>query len=537
MKKICSFLVKTIEYVFMILIMLILFVFTLSFCETITSGPLKYVIFLSIIIAVLFVFYFSENIYKKIIFLRDITQKISVRKMCLILFFLIAVTKIFFVFLFDNDPSKHPDMGTYYSMAVDLANHGKIVKYFTSAFLFPYEPIYALFLSPVIKLFGDDPKFLLSFLSILFAVSCVLIFDIIRICVGKNKAFIGVLLFNILPVGLFQTQLLTHENALFSFYIFSLWLFLKSINEKYHIIQRIIFLAVSALLLSFGSNINAGGYIVFISLFIYSIIKLLSDTFTLKKTLIFLVALVYCALCIFTVSDLCSTFTQTHVDKDPKTLSELKSKSDKYIMYGWLLYIGSNVDTPGMWNGEDAETYYKFYDISPKEKAKDYQIDLVKNRIKVFVQKPWLIPGHFYKKLSRLWSGVFLPFVYEQGNSISDFVLRGFHGIFNKSFNLIGSLVNIMIYSIIILSFKKSRLKNTKALITPLLQFKMMPIGLTMSLILFEVMPKYVSHMSIIMFVIAVFSYSSYIDNSIRFKSRVNKFLKRSDSGSPASKK
>lgn len=54
----------------------------------------------------------------------------------------------------------------------------------------------------------------------------------------------------------------------------------------------------------------------------------------------------------------------------------------------------------------------------------------------------------------------------------------------------------------------------------------MLIIGLTLALFLFEVMPKYVSHMQIIMFCIGVFCFDGFMDNSHRIYNRVLRRIK-----------
>lgn len=57
------------------------------------------------------------------------------------------------------------------------------------------------------------------------------------------------------------------------------------------------------------------------------------------------------------------------------------------------------------------------------------------------------------------------------------------------------------------------------------MHFKMVIIGLTLALILFEVMPKYVSHLQIIVFAVWMFGLRSFYENSkaIKFKIRGKK--------------
>ena len=139
--------------------------------------------------------------------------------------------------------------------------------------MYKYQVIYGLFLSPVVKIIGNDSRVLTSYLSVLFAIVVVLLFDIIRVYTGKNKAFVGLLLFSILPVGLFETQLLIHETPLLFLYILSFWLLLKTLNSNYHITFRLVSLLLSAILITFGNKINQGGTVVIISYCIFVFLR------------------------------------------------------------------------------------------------------------------------------------------------------------------------------------------------------------------------------------------------------------------------
>ena len=284
MKAIGRMVVRTVDYVFFGLMILILFAAVLSFSETIHSGWLKYVIAFATVILVGVLVVFGNSVIQKIKSLLNFVCNLSTLQMCGIIFAFVSVTKIFFVFLLDTDATKHPDMANYQSFAFQLAEDGKITQNIFSAFMWKYEVIYGWFLSPAVKLFGQDTKVMLTYLSVQFAILSVLLFDVIRFHIGKNKSFVMIMLFNLLPVGLFETQLLIHETALLFFYIVSFWLLTKSINRENHVIVRAAALVLSALLIAFGNKINQGGTVVIISYCIYVFVMFCKEGATLKST-------------------------------------------------------------------------------------------------------------------------------------------------------------------------------------------------------------------------------------------------------------
>lgn len=226
---------------------------------------MKYLI-IGIIIVGIFLFYiFGKNLFQKVYRLKEILNQISISKMFVFLFFFVLVSKVLLVFLLDNNASLHPDMKMYLSYATQLAEKGTITDNIAYALMFPYTVVYGWFLSPLVYIFGNDSKVCTTFLSVLFAFITILLFDIIRPYVGNLKAFLGLLLFNILPVGLFETQLLVHETALLFFYVLSFWLLLKAVNGKFNIIIKILMIIFSSLLISFGAMINQGGKVVIVS--------------------------------------------------------------------------------------------------------------------------------------------------------------------------------------------------------------------------------------------------------------------------------
>ncbi|WP_407725127.1 ArnT family glycosyltransferase [Ruminococcus sp. JL13D9] len=521
MQKISNFLIRAISVMFFAIVVFVLLASIWGFSEIISSGWMKYLIIGIVVFGIAFFCIFGENLFQKVYRLKGILNQISISKMFVFLFFFVLVTKVLLVFLLDNNANLHPDMKMYLSYATQLAEKGTITDNIAYALMFPYTVVYGWFLSPLVYIFGNDSKVCTTFLSVLFAFITILLFDIIRPYVGKNKAFLGLLIFNVLPVGLFETQLLVHETALLFFYVLSLWFFLKAINGKFNIFIKILMIIISALLISFGAMINQGGMVVIASYILLVIILFFRDRIAWKRILKLLSSVFCILICFFIVSNICDTFVHDHVQYIKGENERIERSVENRLPYAWIAYIGLNTDKPGTWNEEDRDTFEKYSEIEDSSEAKEYQINLVKGRLDEFLKSPWLIPGHLFSKMKSLWGTVFLSFAYEQGGAVNDFILHGMHGIIYKVFVLISYLTFITLCSVILLSVQKKKDCKTNPVCLPLVQFMMMIIGITLALILFEVMSKYVSHMQIIMFCIGIFCIDGFMDNSKKLHNRI----------------
>ena len=521
MQKISNFLIRAISVMFFAIVVFILLASIWGFSERISSGWMKYLIIGIVVFGIAFFCIFGEALFQKVYRIRGKLKQISISKMFVILFFFVLVSKVLIVFLLDNNANLHPDMKMYLSYATQLAEKGTITENIAYALMFPYTVVYGWFLSPLVYIFGNDTKICTIFLSFLFAFITILLFDIIRPYVGKNKAFLGLLIFNVLPVGLFETQLLVHETALLFFYVLSLWVLLKAINGKFNIFIKILMIIISALLISFGAMINQGGMVVIASYILLVIILFFRDRIAWKRILKLLSSVFCILICFFIVSNICDSFVHDHVQYIKGENERIERSVENRLPYAWIAFIGLNTDKPGAWNEEDRNTFEKYSEIEDSSEAREYQINLVKGRLDEFLESPWIIPGHLFTKMKSLWGKVFLPFAYEQGGAVNNFILNGMHGIINKAFVLGSYLTFIMLCSVILLSVHKKNGRRTKSICLPLIQFKMMIIGVTLALILFEVTPKYVSHMQIIMFCIGIMCTSDFMDNSKRLYNRV----------------
>ncbi len=500
-----KFITKTVEYVFILLLALILLAMSISLAETVFNG----------LIAVILGFAILAFIFSSILFFRKTIDlifksiytylsKIPSWKLALILGLFSAVTKVILVFVFDNNAALHPDMAMYRSFAEQYANSGSIAEHATYASKFEYTTIYGFILSPFAKLFGANTKVFTVILSILHSIAMVLLYDILKHYCKKETAFATLLLYCASPMGLLQTQLLTHENGLLFFHVLALWIFLKAFDNKYTFSKQLIFMIASSLILCIGKSINAAGRVFVISFGIYAFLKIFENGFDSKKIKKFACIIVSLLLCY------AATSSATHAIINSTVEDTGESEDVNFrLAYGWPLYIGFNYETNGSWNANDRDTYELYNQFDNKDEAYDYQKSLIKARIETYKESPIKIPILFFKKIKVLWGTQLLPFSYELGNSANDFVLYGFGGIINKLCIFVNCSLFLLLYTYIFITKVKSLKNKTASKVTPILHCQMSIIGVTLALLLFEVTPKYASHLHIMFFCIFALAFNS----------------------------
>lgn len=514
-----SFISKTVQVVFTILLFFILFAFAISVGGMVADGFIGNVVTITLL-ALCVLFICLGNTILEVIRRRVVgpVSSLSTKQMVFLLGIVILVTKAICIFVLNVDSTLHPDMKMYHSFANQIANKGEITEYVSYATKHNYTAIYGMILSPFAKLFGEDPKVLTMVLSVAVTVVSILLFDIIRKHTGNVIAFCGVLLYNLFPMGLFQTQLLVHETALLFFHILSLWLILKAFENKGYIVLKIVLMALSALCIAIGLSINAAGQVVLISLYIISMVNIIGEKITMKK--------IIKLICFFLVFTIIVSFVMGVLKNTVNSLINAEESSilraEKRVPYAWSFYLGLNYKESGVINKEDADIYHKYEGIEDIEEAKQYQIDLIRDRMKEYINNPIKIPIHLFNKIKVLWGGIWLPFPYAQGNSVEQFILLGAGGFIYKGLYFLNAMVYLLILSMILFSVKTKRKKLCCENCLNL-HFKMVIIGVTLVLICFEVCLKYASHLHILMYAIWMLQVKDFTDNSALIKKKLQK--------------
>ncbi len=501
-----KFITKTVEYVFLILLAIIILAMSVSLAETAFSGITAFVVGIVILAFVFFfLFFFRKKICSAFGRISEYLSKIPSWKLALIIGLVSVVTKIFFVFLF-NIQTNYSDMEKYRLFAKQLASEGVITQATDYASRVTYTVFFGYLLSPLVKLFGSDFKVFTTAFSILLSIAMVLIYDILKRYCDKGVAFSVVLIYCLSPMGLFQSQILIHENALLFCHILALWIFLKALDNEY-IWKQIIGVFVSAAILCIGKSVNAAGCVLAISFGIYAFAKLFENGFSLKKLAKFTCAALALVVC-YAGSTLAVDSLATSVIK-PDDNTVLKHQWE--ISLGWPIYLGSNYITSGLWNKEDNTTYFKYEQYQTKEEAQEYQKNIIRERISFYKESPIKIPVHLFNKIKVLWGTQWTGFSYDGGNSTQQFIANSTIGTLIRLFNCV---LFFVLYSILFMIKISKRSCKATLPVTPALHCQMAVIGVTTALWLFEVMPKYVSHLHIILFCTLAFSIKSFLSKN-----------------------
>lgn len=513
--------VKTVNVVFAFFLGILLLTIGIDIAEYITNGYISYilgVIILCLVFASLWLLHKKIKNFAKLLYYS--VTNIAPWKLALILGGISAITKLFFVFLFDMNTDLHEDMQMYRSFAVQYAESGCITENIDYATWYKYTVTFGLILSPFAKIFGSDPKVFTSAFSILISIAIVLLFDIIKKYTGKEIAFVGLLIYTLFPFGLFQTQVLIHENGLLFFHILALWFYLKIFDKKYHYVIRGLCLLLSGISISIGKSINPSGQIIVFSFILYASVKIFKNGINIKKVYKFLCIVLVLATCFVGTSLLTDKIHENTVEKSP-----LKSVNMKAVPCGWQIYLGYNSEMNGYWNYEDYKTYYAFRDFDAQETANEYQITLIQERLQEYFDAPYKFIVLYFNKFKNLLAEPFLGVQYNFGNEANTFFLQGANGLLFKISILISYILNIYIYAILFIS-TLSNIKNKVFDINPSTHFKMSVIGITLVLLLIcEVTQKYATHMHTLLFATALFYIKSYFNNSFIYNKSTNKYI------------
>ena len=474
---------------------------------------------------------FGASLLRRCRRLLSFTDGLTARQMTLILLVTLAAGKILLVFLLDHNILSHEDMRYYLCFAQQIADTGVITDGSLYARLFPYTAVYGLFLSPFVKLFGTDPKVATVLMSIMLTLASVMLFDLIRPYAGKNKAFWGILLYHLLPIGMFQSLVVIHESALLFFSVTALWLLQRALREDLTAPRRVALLLLSGLSVAFGARLNLGGFVVMIAIILYVTAKLLPGTRPAKVLLNVAVTTLCYALCAVTVFGSCAAFLQNGVIQPADRKEANERIIAETVPLAWTAYLGANEKTGGRWNLNDWDTYRKYYAMTDAQQAREYQIDLVRDRAASLAREPVKLLGHVARKTTALWGITFLGFEYGgSGNHLNDFLLYAGDRAVYKGIRAVCYVSNILIYTLMLFSCIRRR-KNASLPVTPALPLKLIVIGVALALVPFEMSNKYVSHLHLLLMAIAVLSCGAFMENSDRLRGRLFKQKRKNQTG------
>lgn len=426
-----------------------------------------------------------DKIEKFGLLVKDGIKNLSVTKMIFCILILSLITKISLLFILGIDSSLHPDCKMYWSFIQQLTNKGIIVENADYASRYAYTVMFSTFFLPFSKIFGAKSILMMNlYLCIWFSIAAVLLFDTIKYHFGKNYAFVAVMTWVLLPIGMLEPLFLCHENAFVVLQIIAIWIFFKLYPSAKSSINKTLCIIATSIVISYATTINKFGFISICAFSIVLFIDLIANKKSLKAFIKFFAIVLSFAIIYTGFSTVRSEFKDKVVDK-----SGVEQRTHYAIPFAWPFYVGMNYDSSGQWTAEDYETFYKHEKFETKEESQNYQKEVIKIRIDDYLKHPVKLVKHINDKFE-LISYAYNPIVYNAGNSVNKFIMTGYGGIIQKAMSGLFAIINIAFSIMIVLSFKLKKKQNVLEL-----YFKLMMLGTCGILVFTEVMAKYSSHL------------------------------------------
>ena len=506
--KLYSFCDSAINKIFGILTFIILFVNILNIVDgDLIVGCIE-LILLAILIVVILYCYFRTDLFLKV---SKIIKKLSVAKMLTIIVVLSLLTKCFFLFLFRVDSSEHPDIAMYWSFIKQLANEGKIVENAEYAVRYSYTVMYSVFYLSFAKITHSTNIIHYElYLIILFTITAIFLFDLIKYHKGKNLAFVTTLIWILSPIGMTAPLALIHENGFLVFHIIVLWLLFRLRLSVQSIIIKICSVAAAGLILAYATSFNRFGIISIIAITILLVMSLIKRKWNWKAfVVVLLIPAYFCTMLLFvsTIKDKCINKV---VDS-----SEVVYDTSYSLPNGWGLYLGANYEHSGRWNEEDFNTYEQFRNFDNPEDALNYQKKLVKNRYKEYLNSPQRILFLIIEKLKEMWGSQFISIYYDGfGQSeFSNWFFNSHNGLISKLTKKAFLMMAFIPVFFMSLGYRRNLIEKNESQTALLNYLRLFLIGATLVLLPFEVTFKYTSMFWVIYYAVFAFQFEEINTN------------------------
>lgn len=251
---------------------------------------------------------------------------------------------------------------------------------------FPHMTPYILFLSYMIKSFGSNALMVVKGINVVLSTFSIYLVYLIcnSIFNDSKRPLIGTFIMSILPASILYVPVYCSENIAIPFYLLSMYLFILVFNNK----KNSLYLILCSLLLSIGHLFRMIAYIVLIAYIMYILIY---NKDTILKKLRNIIFIIIPFLLVF-------IFVGNYLVKVGITDQKLWGGSEPSNITSAVR--GSNIESGGSWNPEDAEFIADLLDDREAlEKA-------CKERIieRYTTTPPLKLAGFFLEKFASQWS-------------------------------------------------------------------------------------------------------------------------------------
>ncbi len=406
-------------------------------------------------------------------------NRLSYRKMLIIIALFSLVTKLLAVLILHieslNDGS---DIDVYVTAAYELGTTGTATSHAGYLYSFSHMFWFGVFLSPVAGIFGISQTAFSVYLSIVLTVSAVLLFSAFSEQAGKNKAFVVLMIFNALPGTILLPQYITHEIVLLFFESIAVWLYFKCLPRFKNSIAQILIYFLFAVALFAAVTVNAAGLVMcvaFLLLFFVHMLKKINR----KSITNFVVKSVALVVVILLGSPIADSIQKAH-----SNIPDDYIRGDKIL---WTLYVGGNAEHNGAWNIDDANEFNSYdKDLSYGE-IQEFRKEKVADRYYELLSRPAEVTHLIKEKLITVW-GVFGYSILYTNENIPDQHLQKIYNLYlDRPLLLLEYLISVLAGIVCLAEVIRHRTKSSEYVL--LIQLYLM--GTTAMLMLTECRNKY----------------------------------------------
>ncbi|MBR5342003.1 MAG: hypothetical protein IK151_08790 [Erysipelotrichaceae bacterium] len=299
------------------------------------NGIIRISLFIVAVAVYAAVIYFFKNKIKEILTkLLSYIDRFDVKTMVVVLSVIAVAIKIIFTFFFNYDATVGGDIQIYYDIARQIVETGNLHSNAISH-------LYGLALHFVIFEILHIPLHIGMF--IVFYIGTIVNFLSFKEIIGKNKAFLIVLIYLLMPSSALISFCTTHEIFVYMYVSIFLFFYNRILKEN-SLVKTILYFTMIVLSTVMTCFVNPGGYIIYI---IMCLTVALSNV-TLKKKALILFALILCVLGSNMISSYLdvnkyrttmNTFTILIHGANPEALGE---QVDGYPLKQMRMYIYEN---------------------------------------------------------------------------------------------------------------------------------------------------------------------------------------------------
>ena len=405
------------------------------------------------------------------------------------------ITKFIAVMAFHiNSIDDHSDINVYVTTSKELADYGMVKQYANYCNSFSHMFWYAVFLTPVTKLFGISQLAYSIYLSITLTLVCALVFDTMSFLYSKAIAFSVAFLFCILPSQILLPQYVTHEIASMFFLFIGIWLYFKISKQVKKRYLKIIAIVGSFVSFFLCSQMNSIGLIAMIALTIILIIELIRCLS--KRTIMSFAIKIVSLLLIFIIGSVIFNAFQINHSKITR------EKNNKVL---WTLYVGSNYEHNGEWFPD------KKWDDYPEnysnDEIDDYHMALISQQYKELISSPQKLLSLIKHKITVIWGNFSYSIGYTNETIPNESISKFYNQYLFKPLTFIEYLVLLLlaVFGLASLIRNKSAKKEYLIVFTQLYL-----LGTTSLLLLTECRNKYTISLIPIFLIICIASSSNF---------------------------